>query len=766
MIQVALQGVRCQYQLKVSVQRCTALKRPAHGGVRCSRDRQWGSRCHFYCYPGYHMERISTTCIRMGNNMQWTSHATPFCQEIPLVEAVLPTTPSSVPSTSTSTTTTTSMTTTSTTTPQVTTFQRMRQMACRWPRDRRWLRCNRKSIVAPEGSVCSYRCPRGRTTKLVCIAGTWRIGPRKGCPPCTAATSKQCTCPKWRVTSCANVCKGLPQVAHGRLKCVSGERSPGARCSYACYRGYVIPKSQRSRNAFLCLETGQWNHTSLPQCASKKGFPKLTSGCRTEVILASTMPVLLPAPLYEGFNIRPSVECTIARVESFGFYVNQCRATDLELGTSATCTYNVTVVAPGCPAIKGDPFSQVRCSNGGKDLQPVGTICEYICQLGYVIPKSKQEWAVKECFANGSWSNNYFSLCERRVEPVPVGGCEDVTVYTDEPSSVKPRAPTFQTAAGMSATVQCSANIRQFGSHPVTCRGLDEELGTSASCTFQVVVKGATEPRVPGGCVPQDSEAGEPVPVPRFLTVQGEGATVRCKPEQAPLLAGIYNVTCKAHDERTGAHASCTYALSVRPGKDVLEKQALVAAPYLQGTIAFSVGVPSCSMGSIPEGLLPMVQNVINRKTSDLCGRLRCLPIDAQCKTSAMSILFRFQAEYSTLENLSEAEDLVEQLQRRMYEIVTKDEDFATQASIEGGHLWPHSFDQRPLTVACTNPGFIARDGTLCVACDEGTFEEKGGCYLCPSNFYQDRKGQTKCKECPKLKFSNAGAKSVNECRE
>lgn len=158
-------------------------------------------------------------------------------------------------------------------------------------------------------------------------------------------------------------------------------------------------------------------------CFTGTLVPSLWQGCKEETLVVdernASFPIGIAAPVFKGFdNSDALVNCSETEIKTYGKFINNCTATDIELGTISSCIYNISVIASGCSPFESDPYSRVSCSedrNATNDqYHPVGDVCEYICQLGYVIPRSRVDWAVKECLSNGSWSNDNFHLCQSR----------------------------------------------------------------------------------------------------------------------------------------------------------------------------------------------------------------------------------------------------------------------------------------------------------------------------------------------------------------
>ncbi|CAN8023997.1 unnamed protein product, partial [Ixodes persulcatus] len=273
----------------------------------------------------------------------------------------------------------------------------------------------REQRVSP-GTVCLYRCkkdydivmtdPSHRSLECLLDASQWN----------------HTVAPVCKKTGC----ESPSPLSHSTLDCSQGLTSvdtfpPGTTCERVCDEGFTIPGSQLGLSQITCSRDGSWNQTQELRCVAEMEVPQLSEGCRDDTLLVHSrnvsFPIAIAAPVFKGFNdSNAMVHCSMAELSDYGTYTNNCTATDTELGTVSWCTYNITVTASGCPSFDSDPYSRVSCSedrNATEDmLHPVGDVCEYICELGYVIPRSRQDWAAKECMPNGAWSNDNFHLCQ------------------------------------------------------------------------------------------------------------------------------------------------------------------------------------------------------------------------------------------------------------------------------------------------------------------------------------------------------------------
>nr|XP_037282571.1 sushi, von Willebrand factor type A, EGF and pentraxin domain-containing protein 1-like isoform X2 [Rhipicephalus microplus] len=478
----------------------------------------------------------------------------------------------------------------------------------------------------PFGTVCSYVCNEGfavpvdleQHNQFVCSEdGSW-------------SQKEELLCLK-------TGCESPRAVQNSVLQCsqtvnVVGNWPAGTTCEHICDKGFVIPLSQRDLNKFICHDNGKWNETDDLQCVELRD-PQLSQGCKHEVVVVDgrnvSFPVVAEAPMFEAFNgTNAVVNCSATQVMTYGTHIIVCDAFDSELLSMSSCTYNLTVVASGCPPLQSDPYSRVSCSVDHNvtegQLHPVGDVCEYICQEhGYVIPQSKVDSAVKECMPNGSWSNDDFNLCQKQLKPVLVSGCQKFETSTNQPNNTAVPLPVFRTGSGQLVNATCTPEIfADYGKYNVTCVAEDPELRSpSTPCVFQVIVKGDAIPRRlrPGQDCVDVEEVHDKYPahvkLPAFEAASGGVALVTCDP--ATLLGpGAYNVTCTARDNKTQAETQCSYVVNARQIEQFRESQCLSLRAPANGNIQCKrrKGLITCRFSCLTD-------HVMNTKSLPLLAR-------------------------------------------------------------------------------------------------------------------------------------------------
>lgn len=245
--------------------------------------------------------------------------------------------------------------------------------------------------------------------------------------------------------------------------------------------------------------------------------------------------------------------------------------------------------------------------------------------------------------------------------------------------------------------------------------------------------------------------------------------------KEFPLLARGFVVCDYAHGDR--------FDFQEEYGLNELPACARLPSPtFLQGSLAFHVGLPSCSLESLHMDFMPTLTEVLLDRAAAVCLQAVCDNITFVCETgvrrnasdpssssAAMRIVWTVQARHNVNASydIPEAEIVIEQIQVLTHDIVTSDPGFYQEIAKVGGDLWQDSFRQSRLRLVCGSRGFaIDADTVHCVQCPRGTFEELGACHPCPMNHYQDSEGQTSCRPCPKHTFSFEGAQMVEDCTE
>uniref|UniRef100_L7MB65 Putative sushi von willebrand factor type a protein n=1 Tax=Rhipicephalus pulchellus TaxID=72859 RepID=L7MB65_RHIPC len=354
----------------------------------------------------------------------------------------------------------------------------------------------------PFGTVCSYVCNEGfaiplqqleQHNQFVCSEdGSWN--------------------PKEELLCLKTGCESPRVVQNSVLHCsqtanVVGNWPAGTTCQHICDKGFVIPQSQINLKEFICHDDGKWNETDDLQCVKLRD-PQLSQGCKDEVVVVDgrnvSFPVIVEAPTFEAFNgTNAVVNCTATQVTTYGTHIIACDAVDSELRSGSSCTYNVTALASGCAALQSDPYSRVSCSADPNvtegQLHPVGDVCEYICQQhGYVIPRSKVDSALKECLPNGSWSNDDFNLCQKKLDPVLVSGCNRTRITTKNRGNTTVPQPVFRTGSGQLVNATCTPDtVTDYDTFNITCVAEDPELGSKASCEFQMILDPSSFEKTP-----------------------------------------------------------------------------------------------------------------------------------------------------------------------------------------------------------------------------------------------------------------------------
>ncbi|XP_077501735.1 uncharacterized protein LOC144112799 isoform X2 [Amblyomma americanum] len=410
----------CHYKLRVKVRRCPALRRPEHGSARCSRGRHWGSRCRFFCQPGYTMqERVATRCaIHDGVRVSWTPHPEPVCRAKNVSAPDTPTKPV-VPSTVVSARPSTepSIPPTRPDTPRTT--KRWKQLACRWPKAplHGWVSCDRGSerkarVVAREGTRCRQGCrwdPQGVVTHFLCVAGSWSGRKPLACsgPPVSSEPPTE------------SGCESLPSVPNSVLECSAVSNTLGRRpvrtvCRHVCDDGFEISHSQLALARVTCLPDGTWDNQLQPQCVksgcpSPDPVPESLLECTNDANRLGNRPTgtVCKVVCREGFTLPPTQQ-------SINHFI--CH----EDGTWNQ-TEQLQCHENGCPNPDFVPESLLDCSNDAGYLgnRPIGTTCKIMCKEGFTLPLHLESHSQFVCQENGTWNQTARVECHKNGCPNP-----------------------------------------------------------------------------------------------------------------------------------------------------------------------------------------------------------------------------------------------------------------------------------------------------------------------------------------------------------
>ncbi|XP_050049706.1 sushi, von Willebrand factor type A, EGF and pentraxin domain-containing protein 1-like isoform X5 [Dermacentor andersoni] len=446
----------CHYKLRVKVRRCPALQRPHNGGVRCSRGRHWGSRCRFFCKPGYALEqRVAARCaIHDGVRVTWTPHPAPVCRakndwapsattNAIVPDTVMPTRPAteaSVP-----------------TTPSKKVFpatgsprppKRWKQLACRWPKAplHGWVSCDRGAarkarVVAREGTRCRQGCrwaPLSVVTHFSCVAGAWQGRKALGCTGPPEASTEPAPTELPRTTESG--CEGPSPVPNSALECSADANTLGRRpvdtiCRHVCDKGYEVLPSQLPLAQVTCLANGKWHQEDQPLCVK--------SGCASPVILPNSL--LDCSKQVNHLGNRPTgTICKVACKEGFTLSPNQQHVNEIMCEEDGTWnqTAEFECHKSGCSSPDLVPDSSLECSNDANHLghHPTGTLCKIVCNMGLALPPDMQALNQFVCQEDGTWNQTTQLEC----------------------SSIA--CPSSKPVPGSS--LECSMAANRFGKHP------------------------------------------------------------------------------------------------------------------------------------------------------------------------------------------------------------------------------------------------------------------------------------------------------------
>ncbi|GFT86622.1 uridine 5'-monophosphate synthase [Nephila pilipes] len=306
-------------------------------------------------------------------------------------------------------------------------------------------------------------------------------------------TTGQCT---FGVIVKENSCPPLPVVTHSQLHCDNdGNRSYSRHtlCKYTCDDGFIMPLKQKKFQLKTCTSKLKWKPAATPHCKrSIPPKPKKGSCISQTLFLKNSASTKIKLPRFKsslkGSKVR--VKCILNGTLPAGHYINNCEAVDKQLGLKSSCTYNITIQATGClelPVVSQFP----KCSNTKNgEYYPIGTLCNYTCEDGYVIPTNLLPDSVKVCTEHELWNNSVIPTCVYQSPPVPEDApCFNHSASVEDLTILQIPIPKFKSSNGEDVEVTCSPqNLTEYGMHKINCTAFDSELRIEGYCSFHFEV--------------------------------------------------------------------------------------------------------------------------------------------------------------------------------------------------------------------------------------------------------------------------------------
>ncbi|GIX82061.1 uncharacterized protein CEXT_100391 [Caerostris extrusa] len=304
-------------------------------------------------------------------------------------------------------------------------------------------------------------------------------------------TTGHCT---YNITVKENSCPNPPDIPHSSLICDNGDSHSfprGTVCKYMCKDGFVMPKRVKKFQSIKCTSKLKWHPTAVPHC-KRSVPPKPAKGaCKSKIIvLGSDTSVKIRLPKFrsslKGSKIK--VNCTLNGTLPEGNYTNYCQAVDKQLGLSSSCSYNISIQATGCIEFPIMPPLSMNCTNVKKGKYfPFGTVCDYACDDGFVIPASSLSNSMTMCIAHEQWNNSVVPPCVYQTPPIPeANSClNESAVVADLETFFIPN-PTFKSSTGQVIEAECEPqNLTEYGLYSINCTAFDSELKIHNSCSFE-----------------------------------------------------------------------------------------------------------------------------------------------------------------------------------------------------------------------------------------------------------------------------------------
>ncbi|XP_076308644.1 sushi, von Willebrand factor type A, EGF and pentraxin domain-containing protein 1-like [Tachypleus tridentatus] len=356
--------------------------------------------------------------------------------------------------------------------------------------------CSNKTLLA-EGGVARVKKPRfvagdGRDLDVECTL-EGELEPGEYINTCEAVDSELRTTSKcsYSLKIESQECSPPSLPSNGTVECWPKPESYSEEtvCKYLCYEGYVIPTSQSNITHIYCRHDFKWNSTKVPNC-QKTVQPKSVD-CVDRTLVAEKGVARVKKPRFVAGDGRDlDVECTLEGELEPGEYINTCEATDLELHTKGKCRYTISVKRTECLPPPDILHGYTQCSYGNKKY-PVGTMCMYSCQDGYVIPTSQLPTSISQCLSDGRWNTTEVPSCKEAALPKPIN-CTNETLVADS-GTIPINTPGFVAGDGRDLDVECTLKGElEPGEYINTCRSTDPELRTFTECRYDVTIIAAT----------------------------------------------------------------------------------------------------------------------------------------------------------------------------------------------------------------------------------------------------------------------------------
>ncbi|XP_068223527.1 filaggrin-like [Palaemon carinicauda] len=311
----------CNVNYDVEVRKCPALPEVGGAEVTCTAGRAWGSKCSWVCRGGRVLKGSSITTCTGHSRPHWT-HPAPRCDD-PLPEKPeFPSSPSPP------------------------------------------LRPARPP-PSPRGN-----CPQPPDVpggRLICELPSVEIIPRRDfipkdepAPSITAGDSSS----------------GGGVIRSRSVSTALALHPVGTSCKVECDPGLVLRQSEMDRAFLTCSPGLIWNR-SPPTCYAREPPMPRDNDCE-DVTLTSDQIRSAPLPVF--FNVngeRSEVTCDIHEMKRGQHFVRKCKAVDLDLQTSATCQYVITVE----PSVEFPSLVPDVSFTGGSAKNPKNTEYETVADV-------------------------------------------------------------------------------------------------------------------------------------------------------------------------------------------------------------------------------------------------------------------------------------------------------------------------------------------------------------------------------------------------
>ncbi|XP_015922961.1 uncharacterized protein [Parasteatoda tepidariorum] len=597
------------------------------------------------------------------------------------------------------------------------------------------------------------------------------------------------TC-SYDITILEKRCPVLPEISNGQCNCTfikhqDSSYFPGTICYYTCFDGYVISTSSIPYSFKYCGSRGLWNSTVIPTCVLQS-VPVSESCLDKSVTVDNLINFTIPIPDFKsstGANLE--VKCEPSSIENYSSHTVNCSAFDPELRTLGICSYLLDVrqtvdvaefqqAESACLPLSSTQNGKIHCNNTNSKLIVPDTLCEVICDEGFIIPKVEQNTSFAICDSEGSWNISFFPDCVQGNSLKLISGCDSKTIEIDDSPLVKVTLPEFEGYNNISANVECfPEKLNEYKKYEITCSAEDIILGTTAMCAFFITLE---KPLI----LDQLSNANDSSETTNNASKSEK--FIECRPlsspsngileciEETPLRSCSFKCIDGYDFQSSFKNVIKTNGLECDGNDGLWNYQRLYNTSQLPDCLAllpnttvkvslyFDAFVEHCTTSDEAD-YLKLMKDVLLPLNDDVCDEIDCYNLKISCESDGNKIILAVNWTLQTAYDPSKYDDSIEVPDfENNFETVLdtarktiKHEDWFKEKLLDNGiQLNQNSYRKDNIDLACEEDGYgVDHLNNKCLACPSGTKEENDVCIECPPNFYQLQTQQTLCLSCP-----------------